>query len=264
MNADALDLSILGPALMAGLLVLATHVPLGMQVLKRGIVFIDLAIAQVAGLGVIAADRLGWEPTTWAGQVAALIAALAGALILTWTERRWPDIQEALIGTLFVLSATGATLLLAGHPHGGEHLKDMLVGQILWVSREQIASMGVVTAIVLIALFAAQRALGRIAFYLAFAVSVTTSVQLVGLYLVFASLIVPALAVHTMTRRAMVCAYLIGAGGYLLGLTGSAVFDLPSGPVVVWTLAVCAIGFAWVRWMSGLPQREPKVTQSAE
>ncbi len=247
MSADAFTLSILGPAMIAGLLVLATHVPLGMHVLKRGIVFIDLAIAQIAGFGVIAADRLGWEPTSWAGQLAPLLAALAAALLLTWTERRWPDIQEALIGTMFALAATGATLLLAGHPHGGEHLKDLLVGQILWVSHEQLLSMAIVTVIVLTAWFANQRSFGRIAFYLAFALSVTASVQLVGVYLVFASLIVPALGVHTMMQRALISAYLIGVVGYLVGLSASTVFDLPSGPMVVWTLAACAIGFAWGR-----------------
>jgi zinc/manganese transport system permease protein len=244
MNADALTLSILGPALAAGMLVLATHVPLGMHVLKRGIVFIDLAIAQIAGLGVIAADRLGWEPSTWAGQGAALMAALAGALLLTWTERRWPHIQEALIGTLFVLAATAATLLLAGDAHGGEHLKDLLVGQILWVSREQILSMAIVSIIVFATWFAKRRSFGRVTFYLAFALSVTASVQLVGVYLVFASLIVPALAVHAMTRGALMSAYAIGVIGYVVGLAGSAYFDLPSGPLVVWALAVCAIGFA--------------------
>ncbi len=72
---------------MAGLLVIATHIPLGQQVLKRGIVFIDLAVAQIAALGVIAADFMGWEPQGWAVQIAALCAALVGALLLTWTEK---------------------------------------------------------------------------------------------------------------------------------------------------------------------------------
>ena len=93
MNFDALNFNILGPAFLAGLLVLATHVPLGMQVLGRGIVFIDLAIAQIAGLGVIAADRLGWEPQGWAVQVAAIMAALLGGLLLTYTEKRWPEVS---------------------------------------------------------------------------------------------------------------------------------------------------------------------------
>ncbi len=246
MNTDALDLSILLPAFAAGILVLATHVPLGMQVLKRGIVFIDLAVAQVAGLGVIAADRLGWEPQGWAVQAAALGAALVGALLLTWTERRWPSVQEALIGSLFVLAATGATILLAGNPHGGEHLKDLLVGQILWVSNGQLVSMALVTAAVLAAWLAAGRSFGRIAFYLAFAVSVTASVQLVGVYLVFASLIIPALAVRRLSSWGLASGYIVGVCGYVTGLLVSALFDLPTGPVVVWTLAASAIVLARV------------------
>ncbi len=87
-NLTALDVSILLPALAAGLLVTATHVPLGMQVLARGIVFIDLAIAQIAGCGVLLADRMGFEAEGIAVQMAALAAALGGALLLTWTEKR--------------------------------------------------------------------------------------------------------------------------------------------------------------------------------
>src|SRR5256885_8514110 len=115
MNWSALDLSILWPAFAAGLLVTATHVPLGTQVLVRGIVFIDIAIAQIAGCGVLLADRLGFEAEGIAVQVAAFAAALAGALLLTWTEKIWPDVQEAVIGVVFVLGATGGVLLLASN-----------------------------------------------------------------------------------------------------------------------------------------------------
>jgi zinc/manganese transport system permease protein len=108
MTLAGFDLSILWPALAAGLLVTATHVPLGTQVLARGIVFIDLAIAQIAGLGVLLADRMGFEGAGAAAQVAALTAALAGALLLTWTEKIWPDVQEAVIGVVFVLGAGAA------------------------------------------------------------------------------------------------------------------------------------------------------------
>src|SRR5579859_3787174 len=89
-----LELSLLLPALIAGLLVTATHVPLGIQVLSRGIVFIDIAIAQIAGVGVIAADFFGWEGQGVAVQIAALGAALLGALFLTWSEKRWPEIRS--------------------------------------------------------------------------------------------------------------------------------------------------------------------------
>jgi zinc/manganese transport system permease protein len=103
-----------------------------MQVLTRGIIFIDIAIAQIAGLGVLIADYFGFEAQGIAVQVSALSAALAGALLLTWTERRWPEVQEAIIGVVFILAATAQVLVLAGNPHAGEHLKDLLVGQILW------------------------------------------------------------------------------------------------------------------------------------
>src|SRR5690606_41371346 len=123
MNFAALDITILGPAFVAGLLVVATHVPLGREVLKRGIIFIDLAVAQVAGVGVIAAGMLHFE-SGWQVQLAAVTAALLGAVLLTWTERKFPDVQEALIGVLFALAAIGSILLLANNPHGGEQLTD--------------------------------------------------------------------------------------------------------------------------------------------
>ena len=245
MNMEGLDISILGPAFCAGLLVLSTHVPMGRQVLARGIVFIDLAIAQIAGLGVIAADALGWEPQGYPVQVAAVGAALLGALLLSYTERRWPDIQEALIGVLFVLAACAGLLLLANNPHGGEQLKDLLVGQILWVSYRQLIPVALLYAVILILWFTARSRLGPIGFYAMFAIVVTASVQLVGVYLVFASLIIPALAGRFFSSdRQLTIGYVIGVSGYALGLACSAIFDLPSGAVVVWALALCGIAFA--------------------
>jgi zinc/manganese transport system permease protein len=244
MTAGPLDLGIVWPALVAGLLVLATHVPLGTQVLDRGIVFIDLAIAQIAGLGVIAADAMGLEAGGLTVQVAAVCAALAGAALLTWTERRAGAQQEALIGVSFVLAASAGLLLLAKNPHGSEHLKDLLVGQILWVGVPQLLALAAVTAVLLLALAAgATRRLGRFGFYATFAVAVTASVQVVGVYLVFTSLIVPALATLRMQGRSrLLAAFAVGAVGYAAGLVLSALFDLPSGPTIVWALAAVALG----------------------
>jgi len=245
-NWSALDAGILGPALIAGLLVLATHVPLGMQVLDRGIVFIDLAIAQIAGLGVIAADAFGMPGGGVAVQAAAVTAALLGAWLLTWTERRAPQHQEALIGVMFILAACAGILLLASNPHGSEHLKDLLVGQILWVGTTQLLWLAGVSAALLLALGLGWiDRLGRFGFYGAFALAVTASVQLVGVYLVFSSLIIPALGTcaHRGARRLRI-AYAVGALGYALGLALSALFDLPSGAVIVWTLAACALAGA--------------------
>jgi zinc/manganese transport system permease protein len=240
---NELGLTIVLPALTAGLLVAATHVPLGMQVLARGIVFIDIAIAQIAGVGVMVADFLGYEPEGIAVQVSALSAALLGALLLTWTERKWPDVQEGIIGVVFVLAATADILLLAGNPQAGEHLKDMLVGQILWVGSKQIITVAILTAVILAIWFRWSAKLGRVGFYLVFGLSVTASVQLVGVYLVFATLIIPALATRDTQRSRLPKAYAVAGLGYAVGLFASAWLDLPSGAVVVWTLASAGIAF---------------------
>jgi zinc/manganese transport system permease protein len=241
MNLDTLNISILGPAFLAGLLVLATHVPLGQQVLKRGIVFIDLAVAQIAALGVIAADTMGWEPQGIKVQLAAVCAALLGALLLTWTEKKWPEVQEALIGVFFVLAASTGILLLANNPHGGEHLKDLLAGQILWVSMSQLIPVMLLTLLILGLWFKFKDSMGRVGFYILFSLAVTASVQLVGIYLVFSSLIIPALAVRNWQEsRKLLGGYLIGVIAYALGLALSAIFDLPSGAVIVWCLATTA------------------------
>jgi zinc/manganese transport system permease protein len=223
MNPESLDLTIVLPAFVAGILVLMTHVPLGAQVLRRGIVFIDLAIAQIAALGVIGAGMMDLDSQGWMMQASAGIAAVLGALLLTWTEKRWPEVQEAQIGVLFVLAATGGLLLLAHNPHGGEHLRDLLSGQILWVRYDQLLLPAIGTAAIIV-------------------LAVTASVQLVGVYLVFASLIVPSLGVRNYApHKRLPIAYLTGVGGYGAGLVLSTMFDLPSGALIVWCLALLAM-----------------------
>lgn len=238
-------LSILLPAFIAGLLVVATHVPLGMVVLARGIVFIDIAIAQIAGAGVIAADLLGFESHGIAVQFAALFAALAGALFLTWTEKRWPKYQEAIIGTVFVLAATLATILLAGNPHGGEYLRELLVGQILWVGNMQLLVVALLTAVICGIWFGiGEQRIGRMGFYVLFGLAVTASVQMVGVYLVFASLIIPALATREARAKRLAKAYIIGALGFAAGLAVSLLTDWPTGAVIVWSMALVGIAFS--------------------
>ena len=236
------ELSILWPALVAGILVVLSHVPLGQQVLARGIVFIDLAIAQVAGLGVIAAHTFGLAAGGWSTQVAAAAAALGGALLLTWTERRRQEVQEALIGILFVLASTAQILFLANDPHGGEDLKDLLAGQILWVTPQQLVHGAIVTLAFLLIWFRYRTQLGRVGFYVIFALVVTISVQLVGVYLVFSTLIVPAVATYRYTEpRQLPLGYGLALVSYVIGLVLSAVFDLPSSPVIVWAMALVGL-----------------------
>jgi len=242
MNLTELDFGIIGPAFVAGLLVLSTHIPLGRQVLARGIIFIDLAIAQIAGVGVILAANLGWDEHGVAAQLAAFVAALIGALLLWGVEQLWPAIQEALIGVLFVVAACIGILLLAHNPEGGEHLRDLLVGQILWAEYTALIVPGLIYAAILVAWFVLPMRDHPLVFYPLFAVTVTISVQLVGVYLVFASLILPAIA----TRRqdghgGLWLGYLLGAAGYALGLLLSLLLDLPAGALIVCSLLVCVL-----------------------
>jgi zinc/manganese transport system permease protein len=245
------DWGLLAAPFAAGLLVLATHVPLGIDVLRRGIIFLDLAVAQMAALGVLTAEMLGWD--SGAGvQVAAAAAAVFGALLLTWTERRWPQLQEALIGLLFVVAASAGILLLANNPHGGEHLRDLLGGQILWIGWSQLLPVALLYAALLaVWFFVGRERLGRAGFYLVFALAVTASVQLVGVFLVFASLIAPAVATAALRRRLMM-AWGLGTLGYAAGFLVSLLGDLPTGAAIVCCLGLVAL--AALLWRGAITQ----------
>jgi zinc/manganese transport system permease protein len=144
---------------------------------------------------------------------------------------------------VFVLASSAAILILAKNPHGGENLKDLLSGQILWVSPARLPLVALVYGGVLALWFARGARLGRVGFYGLFACTVTVSVQLVGLYLVFSSLVIPALATYYSRRHRHLKAYAIGALGYAAGLLLSLITDLPSGAMIVCAMAVIAGAF---------------------
>lgn len=235
---DTFDFNLLIPALIAGLLVLTTHVPLGMKVLQRGIIFADLAVAQIAGLGVIIAGLLNLTGHPLAVQGIAAVSALLGAAILAYAEKHLAEVQEAVIGLMFVLAATGGILLMSHDVHSGEHLQDLLVGQILWVNQTQLIVTALMSAVLLLLWRQFSIRFAGLGFYALFALAITTSVQLVGVYLVFASLIIPALATYKLKQHRLLWTYLIGAVGYVLGLLLSVWLDLPTGPAIVWTMAL--------------------------
>jgi zinc/manganese transport system permease protein len=232
------EFDILLPAFLAGLLVLSTHIPFGMRVLQRGVIFADLAVAQIAGLGVIAAELLGLLEQPLLVQAVAAGSALCGAALLAWIERRAPQVKEACIGLTFVLAASLGILLLSRDVHAGEHLRDLLVGQILWVDGQQLIATALLSAALLVVWQLFRQRLGEFGFYALFALAITASVQLVGIYLVFASLIVPALATHRFSSRRMLHAFAVGIAGYALGLLLSVWFDLPAGAAIVWAMAL--------------------------
>ncbi|WP_371186606.1 metal ABC transporter permease [Thalassotalea maritima] len=240
-------LDILLPALVAGLLVLLTHIPLGFQVLQREIIFIDLAIAQVAGLGAVmvaASDIAHHIPM--AQYSVAVSFALVGAGAIAVFEKYARQHLEALIGCLYVLSATGAFLLLANDPHGADLLKQVLSGQILWVTFTDLYPHMALYAAALLCFVLRPHWLQGKAFYFMFALIITSSVQMVGVFLVFSCLIIPALATTNLTRYRYLWAYLVGATAFVVGLAASVIWDLPSGASVVWALACCAVIFVSV------------------
>lgn len=241
-------LSILLPALAAGILVISTHVVLGRQVLKRGIIFIDLAIAQVAALGAIFAHtNHDLEHLPYVNFWMPALFALAGAAVIAWLSQRMRDELEAVIGCFYVLAAVAAMLLLANDPHGAEMLKQLMSGQILWVSWSQLVIPAIVSIAVLSLVVLRPSILDGMGFYLLFAIVITLSVELVGVYLVFSTLILPALAVNKYVGRGtLAIAYGVGLIGYIAGLLASAIWDLPSGAAIVATLAVSAVSFRFL------------------
>jgi zinc/manganese transport system permease protein len=199
---------IVAPALVAGLLVAFAHAPLGIEVLRRGIVFIDLAIAQIVGFVIVALALTGYEGS-WIGvQAASAAAAVAAALFFRWVERVLPDEQEAVIGCCYVLAASAALLALDKHPHGGDEM-----------TRRGVA------------------------FFILFALAVTAAVRLVGVYVVFSSLILPALAVNALDGPRLGMAWASAGAAVVGGILVSGLLDLPAGPVLVVAFAVSALAF---------------------
>jgi len=235
---NTIEFDIILPAFIAGLLVLTTHIPFGMRVLQRGVIFADLAVAQIAGLGVIIAGLLDLADHPLLVQLVAVVSALCGAALLAWIEHKAADVKEAYIGLTFVLAASLGILLMSRDVHAGEHLHDLLAGQILWVSHTQLIVTALLSSALLMIWKNYRRHLGQFGFYALFALAITASVQLVGIYLVFASLIVPALATYRHPKRRYLFAFAVGGTGYALGLLLSILFDLPSGAAIVWSMAV--------------------------
>ncbi|HSH30853.1 MAG TPA: metal ABC transporter permease [Thiohalobacter sp.] len=246
-------LGILLPALVAGLMIAFTHVPLGIEVLRRGIIFIDLAIAQIAGLGLVVMALYWPDAAGWMLQTVAVACALAAALLFHWSESRLPAQQEALIGSSFVLAASLALLLLADEPHGGEAIQHLLSGQLLFVGWSDLALAAPLYALVLLAWFVWPRVRAGMGFYVLFALAVTASVQLAGVYVVFASLILPALAAAAWPGWALFIAWASAGAAVLAGLTAALLFDWPAGPVLVVSYALVALAAVLPRWRRTIP-----------
>lgn len=232
-------LEILGPPIAAGFMIALTHAPLGIEVLRRGIIFIDLAVAQIAGLGLVASSLFLHNPSSWLVQLIALSFAVVAGLVFRRIEKTIPQHQEAIIGCGFVLAASLALLLLADHPQGGDEVKHLLSGQMLFVTWEDTLKHAPVYVFILAVWFSWPQVRKNLGFYLLFALAITSSVQMAGVYVVFASLILPALAA-VYSKRPHVTAWFCGITALLSGMAIATAFDYPAGPVIVLTYALAA------------------------
>src|SRR5216117_3520973 len=123
------------------------HAYLGVHVLSRAVVFVDIALAQIAALGATAAFLLGWEADTWESYAFGLSATFLGALVLALTRSRERHVsQEAVIGVVYAVSSAAAVLLADRTPHGAEHLRGMLVGSILSVRGAEVVKVALLYA----------------------------------------------------------------------------------------------------------------------
>jgi zinc/manganese transport system permease protein len=250
------------------------HAYLGVHVLAREVVFVDIALAQIAALGATAAFLCGYELETWESYVSGLTATLLGALVLSLTRTRHRHVsQEAIIGIVYAVSSAGAVLLADRAPHGAEHVRAMLVGSLLSVRPAEVAKVAVLYAAIGLLHWLCRRPFFLIStdpdaafargwrvrlwdfvFYASFGVVVTSSVRVGGVLLVFSYLIVPALA-GVALGGSVATRLLIGWGfGALVstvGIVASAALDLPTGATVVCTFGVMLLVFALVAWLFG-------------
>ena len=251
---------------LACLVLTAIHVYLGLHVLARGVIFVDLALAQVAALGVTIAFLAGHAIQSEAAYWYALTFTLGGAALFAASRtRRAPVPQEAIIGIVYAVSAAAAVLVVDRAPQGGEHIKQILVGSILTVTPAEVGTLALLYAPIGVLHWLVRRPLLEISFdpegagarravrawdfifYASFGVVVTSSVRLAGVLLVFAYLIVPATAAAALARSArgrLLVGWALGLLVSVAGLVASWTWDLPTGATVVVTFGVLVAAVA--------------------
>lgn len=257
-------LEIMLPAMAAAGILVGIHAYLGIHILARGVIFVDLALAQIAALGAITGVLFGLELHTTGSYLASLAATFVGAGVFSLTRGKNTTgaMQEAAIGIVYVVSAAMAVMVLDQLPGEAEHLKGMLVGNILFVTWPQVAKTAILYAAVGLAHYlfrsrfmaisfcpasaadcGANARLWDFLFYALFGFVVTSSVELAGVLLVFTFLIIPAVAAGCFASTLKGRLWLgwgLGVVTSLAGIAASANWDLPTGPAIVCAFGVLA------------------------
>lgn len=244
------------PPIVAGLVILSIHAYLGLHVIAREVIFVDLAFAQIAALGATAALLAGYSHGTTQSLVFALGFTLVGALVFSLTRMEKSAVpQEAIIGITFVVASAAVVLLAGFTAEGTEHLQETMTGTLIWVDWPTIGRLAVVYAAVgifhfvlrrqfLVVSFAPDRA-ERVRwwdfhFYASFGFVISFSVEIAGVLMVFSSLVIPAVIAFLFTNRlgpALLIAWASGAIAIIGGIGASFYWDVATGP-----LLVCAFG----------------------
>ena len=231
---------ITAPALLIGLMVAVVHVRFGIEVLRRGIIFIDLSVAQIATLGIVVSRLLFNTHNIIVTSGAALIFALLAGALFRFIEVKNPKNQEAWIGVFYVLPASLIILLLINEPHGAQELQNTLSGQILFSTFTDVIVFLPLFAGILLCSPLVNKTDGGIGFYILFALTITTSVQLVGIYVVFITLVVPALIAGNRPKAQRV-AMTFTVTAMIMSILISTLVDLPTGPSIVVGYGVLAL-----------------------
>ena len=259
------------PAFVASLILTGIHAYLGVHVVERGVIFVDLSLAQIAALGTTVAYLAGFDLHSQAAWLFSLGFTFVGAAVFAMSRAhhhtRIP--QEAIIGIVYAVSAAVAVLVMSKATQETEHLKEMLVGNILSVSWTELGRTAVLYAAVglfhyllrrrflLISLDPAEAArrgwnvrFWDFLFYVSFGFVVTSSVAIAGVLLVFCFLIVPAVAAMMFSERLgtrLAFGWILGAVVSAGGVTLSFVLDLPTGATIVATFGLMLLLLAAIR-----------------
>jgi len=248
----------------AALVLAAMHCYLGYHVVKRGVIFVDIAMAQLAAFGVAVSLLFGLEMGGLVTHAVALGGSLLGALLIAGTRSRNGSVpQEAYIGIIYVVFSAAMILALTRIPHGGEEIRHLLVGAILWVTWPTVLTIALYYGLLGVLLYLWRRPMTRIsldpdgairegtslrgwdfAFYAVLGAVVTYSVQIAGVLLVFTMLVVPAvMALRLFDGTRAFFAHAVGVSllAVVLGSTASYLLDLPRGASIV-----CAFGILLV------------------
>jgi zinc/manganese transport system permease protein len=259
---DAISL-LLWPAL-ACLVLTGIHAYLGLHVVERGVIFVDLSLAQIAALGATIGFALGFDLHGPAAYYFSLAFTLLGAAIFAMTRIKKSKIpQEAFIGIVYAVSAAAAVLVMDRLPEGAEHIKDILVGNLLAVTPHDVVKMTVLYSIIGVLHFLWRKPFLAIStqhdkagtlgynlrlwdflFYGTFGFVVTSSVAIAGVLLVFSFLIVPSVSAMLFTEKIgprLAFGWIMGTLVSLIGMYSSYHFDTPTGATVVCTFGVALL-----------------------